>query len=83
VQDLKKLLKLLRQNGILSYESNELKLTFSEEALLLKKEESPDLSPDEASRDKWGAVPDRILTNEELTYWSSHNPEDAGPEGDS
>jgi hypothetical protein len=81
-QDLKALLRILRTNGVLSFEAEGVKILLSADALELPKDTSgPDIT--EAPRDRWTDFPDRILTNEELMYYSAGGtPEDAPDEGD-
>lgn len=64
LKELKALLKVLRQNGILHYKSGEVDITLSPDSHLLPKEEMV-VAPEEVG------FPQGILSDEQLAYYSA------------
>lgn len=77
IKQLRNLLKVLRQNGVTSYKTQELELTLAPESLLLS--DSKDKHPASSSLkeevlddvDPYKDFPTGILSPEELMFWSS------------
>jgi hypothetical protein len=69
-KELKALLKLLRSNGVLTYKTADLDLSFSSEShLLAPKEQAQMVEVD--SDDPWAQFPTGDLTPEQLMFYSS------------
>jgi hypothetical protein len=74
LKDLQKLLKLCRSQGITEIKLQGVEIRFGD---MPQEQSASQSSPVLEEQNKWGNFPDRILTPEELTFYSSGGrPED-------
>jgi hypothetical protein len=72
IKELKNLLKLLRQNGVTTYNDGSLTLTLSPESHLLTPKNSTYTQEIEVDpNDPWSKFPTGTLTPDELMFYSS------------
>lgn len=81
IRELNKLLVTLRKNGVFRFDGLGLKLEFELDALTHNdKKASRPVQDDPESSDTYSSFPDRILTNEELMYYSSGGTQGLAPD---
>ncbi len=82
-KDLKSLLQVLRTNGVLQFESQDVKIVLSPEAMKLSKSKTraeEDISTE--AKGKYEDFPNDILSDEELTFYSAGGKPEDSPFGD-
>lgn len=79
-KELRSLLKLLRENGVLTYKSSDLELSFAPDSHLLKK--SKEAVVQEDNGDTWSQFPTGTLTPEQLMFYSSGGDPKDDPENE-
>lgn len=79
-EELKKLLTLLRKNGVLSYESDGVKLQFSPEAMRLEAKPSAATVDEVDPKDPWAKFPSGDLSPTQLQFYSAGGDPENDPE---
>jgi hypothetical protein len=71
IKELKSLLKLLRQNGVLTYNDGTLNISLSPDSHLLPAPSTPVYEQEADASDPWAKFPTGTLSADELMFYSS------------
>ena len=80
-KELRSLLKLLRENGVLTYKSADLQISFAPDSHLLSGKKTKEVVQEE-NGDTWSQFPTGTLTPEQLMFYSSGGDPSEDPENE-